>query len=92
MFPPNVYTITRRAYDPIVSFHGFVLRSNHERLRLKFIQLKRIRVEEYLARIFQDVSDKVDDNVCDPVNNALGDDLSNYSDSNDIWINRYESN
>ena len=28
----NVSTITRRAYDPIRSFHGLVLRSNHERL------------------------------------------------------------
>ena len=56
MFPPNVSTITRRAYDPIVTFHGFVLWSNHERLRLKRIELKRIRVEEYLARIRQDAS------------------------------------
>ena len=24
----NVSTITRRAYDPIVSFHGFILRFN----------------------------------------------------------------
>ena len=57
MFSPNVSTITRRAYDPIVSFHGFVLRSNHERLILKRIELKRIRVEEYLARICQKISD-----------------------------------
>ena len=31
----NVSTITRSAYDPICYFHGFVLRSNQERLRLK---------------------------------------------------------
>ena len=37
MIPSNVSTITRRAYDTIFSFHGFVLRSNHERLRLKRI-------------------------------------------------------
>ena len=43
MIPANVSTITRRAYDPICSFHGSVLRSNHERLRLKRIELKRIR-------------------------------------------------
>ena len=91
MFPPNVSTITRRAYDPIVTFHGSVLRSNHERLRLKRIELKRIRVKEYLARIRQDVSDKVSANVCAPVNNALGHALSDDSDSNDGWLYRYDS-
>ena len=34
MIPANVSTITRRAYDPIFLNHGFVLRSNHERLTL----------------------------------------------------------
>ena len=91
MSPPNVYTITWRSYDPIVTFHGFVLRSNHERLRLKRIELKHIRVEEYLARIRQDVSDEVDANVRAPVNNALGDALSNDSDSDDGWLDRYDS-
>ena len=71
MIPANVSTINWCAYDPIVSFHGFVLRSNHERLRLKRIELKRIRVEEYLARNRQDVRDEVAANVCSPVNNAL---------------------
>ena len=89
--PPNVSTINRCAYDPIVSFHGFVLRYNHERLRLKRIELKRIRVKEYLARICQDVSDKVASNVRAPVNNALGDALSNDSDSDDGWLDRYDS-
>ena len=91
MFPPNVSTITRRAYDPIVTFHGFVLRSNHKRLRLKHIELKRIHVEEYLSRIRQDVSDKVAENVRAPVNNALGDALSNDYDSDDVCIDRYDS-
>ena len=59
MIPTNFSTITRRAYDPIVSFHGFVLRSNHDCLRLKRIELKRICVKEYLARIRQDVRDEV---------------------------------
>ena len=45
MITTNVSTITRHAYDPIVSLHGFILRSNHERLRLKRIDLKRICVE-----------------------------------------------
>ena len=87
----NVSTITRRAYDPICSFHVFVLQSNHEPLRLKIIELKRIRFKELLARIFQDVRDDVAANVRDYVNNALGDDLSNDSDSNGGWLNRYDS-
>ena len=66
MFPPNVSTITWLAYDHIVTFHGFVLWSNHERLRLKRIELKLIRVKDYLARIRQDFSDKVADNVIAP--------------------------
>ena len=73
ILPPNVSNITRRDHDPIVNFHGFVLQSNHNRLRLKCIELKRIRVEEYIARICQDGSDEVAANVRAPVNNALGD-------------------
>ena len=91
MFPSNVYTTTRRAYDPIVTFNGLVLRSNHERLRSKRIELKHICVEEYLARICQDVKDEVAANVRAPVNNALGDDLSNDSESDDVWLDRYDS-
>ena len=79
--PPNVSTINRRAYDPIRTFHGFVLRSNHEHLRLKRIELKRICFKELLAIIRQDVRDNVADNVCYPFNNALGDVLSNDYDS-----------
>ena len=89
--PANVYTITRRAYDPICSFRGFILRSNHKRLRLKRIELKHIRFKELLARIRQDVRDDVAANVRAPVNNALGDALSNDSDSNDGWLDRYDS-
>ena len=91
MIPANVSTVTWRAYDPICSFHRFVLRSNHERLRLKQIELKRIRLDDYLARIRQHVSDNVADNARVPVNNALGNALSNDSDSNDGWLNRYDS-
>ena len=89
MIPTNVSTINRRAYDPIRYFHVFVLRSNHKRLRLKRIELKRIRFEEFLARIRQDVRDDVAANVRTPVNNALGYALSNYSDSDDGWLDRY---
>ena len=90
--PANVYTITRRAYDPIRYFCGFVLRSNYERLRQKQIELKRIRFEELLARILQDVRDDVVDNVFSPANHALGDALSNDSDSDDRWLDTYDSN
>ena len=91
MLPPNVSTITRHAYDPIVTFHGFVLRSNHERLRLKRIELKRIRVKEYLSRIHQDVCDEVDANVRVAVCNDLGSVMSNGSDSDDCWFERSDS-
>ena len=91
MIPANVSTITRRAYDPIVSFRGFILRSNHKRLRLKHIELKCIRVKEYLARIRQDVRDEVAANARAPVNIALGGALSNDSDFNDGWLDRYNS-
>ena len=91
MFSPNVSTITRRAYDPIFPFRGFVLRSNHEQLWLKRIELKHIRVEEYLAIIRQDVSDEVSANARSPVNNALGDALSNDFDSDDSWLDRYNT-
>ena len=67
MLPLNVSTITWHAYDTIVTFHVFFLRSNHERLILKRIELKRICVKEYLARICQDVSDKVAANVHAPL-------------------------
>ena len=92
MIPPNSYTITRRAYDPIRDFNGLVLRSNHERLRLKRIELKRIRFEELLARICQDVRDDVVDNSCSPANHALGDAFSNDSESDDDWLDTYDSN
>ena len=91
MISANVSTITRHAYDPIFSFHGFLLRSNHECLRLKRIELKRIRLDEYLARIRQDVRGDVAANARVPVNNALGDALSNDSDSYDGWLDIYES-
>ena len=87
MIPINVSTITRRAYYTICSFRGFALRSNHERLRLKQIELNCIRLKEYLARIRQDIRDKVAANFHALVNNALGDTLSNDSNSNEVWLN-----
>ena len=88
MIPTNVSIITGRAYYPIGYFHRFILWSNHECLRLKQIELKRIRFGELLARICQDVHDKV---AASPVNHALGDALSNDSDSDDNWGSRLET-
>ena len=90
--PPNLSTFTSRAYDPISNFHGFVLRSNHERLSLKRIDLKHIRFEELLARIKGDVHEDVLHNACYPANHALGDALSIDSESNEGWIDIYDSN
>ena len=67
------------------------MRSNHERLRLKRIELKRIHFEEVLPRICQAVRDDVVANVCSPNNHALGDALSNDSDFDDGWLDTYDS-
>ena len=91
MIPANVSTITWLEYDPIVSFHGLILRSNHKCLRLKCIELKFIRVEEYLDIMRQDVCDKVAANYCVHNHNAFDDALSNDSDSDNSWLDRYDS-
>ena len=91
MIPPNVSTITRRAYNLPVTFHRLVLRFNHKHLRLKRIESKRIHVEEYLARIFQEMRDKVHGNVFVPVCNKLGADLSNDYASDGGWLERSDS-
>ena len=88
---PNVSTITRHAHDPIHTFHGFVLQSNHKRLRLKRVELKHIRFKELLARIRGDVRDDVVNNACSTANHALGDALSNDSNYDNGWINTYHS-
>ena len=59
---------------------------------MKRIELKRISFEEYLDRISQNISDGVAANVIDPVNNSLGDARSNDSDSDDGWLDTYDSN
>ena len=88
MIPPNVSTITLRAYSLPVNFHVLVLRSNHECLRLKRVESRRIRVEEFPARICQEIRDEVRANVRVPVCNELGAELSNDSNSDDGWIER----
>ena len=59
MIYPNVFTIMGRAYNVTVTPHAFVLRANHERLRLKRVEWTQIRHEELLARICQDIRDEV---------------------------------
>ena len=65
-------------------------------MKLKWVERKRIRLENHLARIRQDIRDDVAANyACSPVNHDLGDATSpssNYSDSNDWWINTSGSN
>ena len=96
MIYPTVSNITLRMYDPITTQRGFVLRCNHNRLRLKMVERKCIVLEHNLARILQDIRDDAAfEYACSPVNNALGDatsPLSNYSDSNDGWIDTSGSN
>ena len=58
---------------------------------MKRIESRRIRVEELLARICQDICDKVRANVRFPVRNELGDALSDDSDSDDGWLERSDS-
>ena len=86
MIPPNVSNITRRAYNIPVTFHGLVLQSNHKLLKLKRIELRRIFVEELLARILQGICDEICANVRVPVFNELGAALSDDSDSDDVWL------
>ena len=84
MIYPIVSNITRRAYNPITTERGLVLRCNHERLRLKRVERK-----DHLARIRQDTCDDVLTNACSPANHALGDTtspLSNDSKPNGGWI------
>ena len=87
MIYPTIPNITRRAYDPITTQRGFVLRCNHERLRLKRVERKRIGLENNLSRTRQDIRDNVAlDYYCSPVNHALGDATSpssNDSESDD---------
>ena len=71
---PTVYNLTRRAYDTITTQHGFVLQCNHERLRLKIFDRKRIALENHIAVICQDIRDDIASNYAfSPVNHALGD-------------------
>ena len=84
----TVSNFTRRAYVLITTQKGFRLRCNHERLRLKMVERKRVALENNLARIRQGIRDDVADNyACSPANHALGDATSpssNDYDSSDL--------
>ena len=70
---PTCSNYTCRAYVPITIQKGFNQRCNHERLRLKWVERKRVAFERHLARVRQDMSDDVAENYTfPPLNNALG--------------------
>ena len=74
MLWPTVSNFTRRAYVPITSQKKFRQRCNHDRLRLKWVEGKRVALEDRLARVRQDMCDEVAYNYASsPVNHALGD-------------------
>ena len=59
MLRPTCSNYTCRAYVPITSQKGFRQRCNHERLRLKCVERKRVAFERHLARVRQDMHDDV---------------------------------
>ena len=74
MIWPTVSNFTQRVYVPITTQKGFRRRCNHERLRLKWVEWKKVPIEDHLPRVRQDMRDDVADNyACSPVNHALGD-------------------
>ena len=72
MIPHTVSTIKRRAYYVHVTPHDLVLRANHERLRLIHVERRQTLHRELLARICQE--------MCDKVRAVL------YDDSYDGWL------
>ena len=73
MIGPIFSNFTCRSYVPITSQKGFRQRCNHERLRLKWVEIKRVALECHLARFLQDMRDDVAANYTfPPLNNALG--------------------
>ena len=96
MLCPNVSNFNQRTYVPITSQKGFRQRCNHKRMRLKWVEGKRVAPEDHLARVRKDICDDVAANYDPPpVNNDLGDaspansprsPLSNYSNSGDNWV------
>ena len=52
MIEPTCSNYTCRVYVPITCQKGFNQRCNHERLRLKWVEHKRVAFERHLARVF----------------------------------------
>ena len=74
MLLPTVSNFTRHVYVPITSQKGFHQRCNHDHLVLKWVEGKRVALEDHFARVRQDMHDDVAANgAFPPVNNALGD-------------------
>ena len=92
---PTVSNFTQQEYVPITTQRGFILRCNHERLRLKRVKRKRITFDNHIAIIRQDIRDDVAANyACSPANHAMGDAMSpssNDSDSGDGWLDTDDS-
>ena len=96
MIGPTGSNYTCRAYVPITSQKGFRQRCKHERLHLKWVEIKRVAPECHLARVRQDMRDEVAVNYTFPLlNNAFGDafpansprsSLYNDSDSGEDWV------
>ena len=53
----TVSNFTRRAYVPITIHKGFRQRCNHERFRLKWVEGKRVALEDHLDGVRQDMRD-----------------------------------
>ena len=85
---PAVSNFTRRAYVPITIQKGFRQKCNHKRLKLKWVEGKRVALEDHLAGFRQDIHDDVAANYASPpANHDLGDashaNSPRYSSSND---------
>ena len=66
MLWPTVSNFTRRAYVPITSQEGFRQRCNHKRLIIKWVEGKRVALEDHLAGFRQDMRDDVAVNYASP--------------------------
>ena len=66
MIGPTCSSYTCRAYIPITSQKGFRKRCNHKRLRLKWVEGKRVALECHIARFRQDMRDDVAANYTPP--------------------------
>ena len=70
---PTCSNYTCRAYVSITCQKGFNQRCDHDRLRLNWVERKRVTFERHLVRVRQDMSDDVTVNYAFPsLNDALG--------------------